>query len=217
MKENEIPEIVGARDLREVFDGNRSVRGGLFINNVEVPAMSVNGISALLAAINSVSSRSFVDASIDDGYHLVLEARSPAPISIRAGAIYQEPPPAPGTVDASAQAVTTAIREGRRGDRDERNTILDDLGLEATDGQEQPQAAGPAHPAAGMTAEERHKARHERAMAAGAIRGYQPMTNRQGNLPERAVREDRTEDERFNPTPSQRRIPGAGGNPNRAA
>ncbi len=217
-KENEIPEIVGSRDLREIFDQGRTVRGGLIINNVEVPAFSANGISGILSAINAVSDRSFVDASIDDGYHLVLEARSPSPISIRAGGMYQDPPPAPGTTDSTAQAVAAAIRETKKdGEEEKKNTILEDLGLSATDDRSA-ERSNPVsvHPPAGMTAEQRHKARHERAVAAGAIRGFTPMVDRQGNAPERRTLDNRTEDERFNPVPSQRRIPGAGG-PNRAA
>lgn len=204
-KENEIPEIVGSRDLREAFDQGRTVRGGLFINNVEVPAFSANGIAGLLASINVVSNRSFVDASIDDGYHLVLEARSPGPISIRAGAVYQEPQTAP--VDPGAKAVADAISAGRR-DRDEpKNTILEDLGLDATDDRSA-ERSGPvvAHPPAGMNAEDRHKARHERAMASGAIRGYSPQTDRQGNQPQASQRDTRNETERFNPVPSERRL-----------
>ena len=217
-KENEIPEIIGSKDLRESFENGRSVRGGLFINNVEIPAMNATGITGLLAALNAASDRTFVDASIDDGYHLVLEARSPSPISIRAGAVYQDPPPAAGSADSTAQAVSAAIRETRKNDQDEpKNTILDDLGLsETVDRSAERSVPLVAHPPAGMTAEQRHKARHERAVAAGAIRGFTPMVDRQGNAPERHVRDNRTEDERFNPVPSERRIPGQGA-PNRAA
>lgn len=207
---NEIPEIVGSRDLREVFDKQGAVRGGLFINNVEIQPFSASGISALLGALNAQADRTFVDASIDDGYHLVLEARSPGPIRIRAGGIYQEPPPAPGTTDSTAQAVAAAIKEtkAKEGERP-KNSILEDLGLEATD-ERSAVVSGAAHPSAGMSADERHKARHERAMAAGAIRGYPQRTDVHGNLPQKRVVDDRTNEERFNPTPSERRLPGQG-------
>jgi hypothetical protein len=203
-KENEVPEIVGSRDLREVFDKGRTLKGGLFINGVEIQPFEANGISGLLASLNAQANRTFVDASIDDGYRLVLEARSPGPISIRAGRAYSAPAPAGDA--GTAQAVAAAIRETKGDKADEaKNTILDDLGLDATDDR-QMAAASPMHPAAGMTAEQRHKARHERAMAAGAIRGFVPLTDRLGNQPQRTARDTRSEDERFNPTPSQRRI-----------
>lgn len=205
--QNEIPEIVGSRDLRETFDRGRSVRGGLFINGAEIQPFSANGITGLLAALNAQSNRTFVDAAVDDGYRLVLEARSPGPISIRAGGVYTEPAVQP--VDPGAKAVADAIAAGRRQHDDEpKNTILDDLGLEATGDRSAEGKSGPAvaHPPAGMNAEDRHKARHERAVAAGAIRGYTPRTDVQGNLPERKVLDTRTEDQRFNPTPGERRL-----------
>lgn len=202
---NEIPEIVGSRDLREVFDKGRSVRGGLFINNAEIQPISATNITGLLAALNAAADRTFVDASIDDGYHLVLEARSPAPISIRAGAPYVETAAQP--IDPGAKAVADAIGAARRerGD-DQRNTILEDLGLPGAESRPADAPGSVAHPPAGMSASDRHKARHERAVASGAIRGFTPRTDVQGNAPERRKPDIRTQDEKFNPVPGDRRL-----------
>lgn len=148
------PEIVGSKDLRESFKERGRLRGSFSINGYEFHQFESNGIDNLLALLNAGSASTHVKASIDDGYHLVLEANSPAPISIRAGEAFVEPPPAAGTVVVAA----------KEEDGKPKNTILEDLGLTATDDAEAP-AVGAVPP--GPSAAERKKAREE---AAGSAR-----------------------------------------------
>jgi hypothetical protein len=191
----EIPEIVGSKDLREVFKG-KTVQGTFFINNIEFHQFRANSIESLIAQINARENEAYVTAAIDDGYHLVLEAHSPAQILLRSGPAYVEAP-AVGT-DATAQAVRAAIEATKEGDKEQKNTILEDLGLESThDTMEQPAPYGMQ---AGMTAEDRKKARHDRAVARGAIRGVTEPVENVGSG-SRAVPSVGTEDgnRKFNP------------------
>lgn len=218
--QNELPEIVGSKDLRETFKDNGRVRGSFFINNVELHQFEANSITGLLAALNARSSETFVTASIDDGYHLVLEANSPSDIAIRAGQSYQEPPPPAGDTAAAVKAaVREVMQEQRRKDENKKgdeNTVLDDLGLEATDKGDTGVAgsAGDMVPA-GMSAEDRRKARHERAVAAGAIRGLPADLAKQDWHGSRAVPQGGRggrdqQDRRFNPIGDDRtKLPGS--------
>lgn len=197
---DEIPEIVGSNDLRKMFADKGEVKGSFFINNIEFHQFRANSIENLLAQINAKENEAFVSASIDDGYHLVLEAHSPAPILVRAGAPYVETPPVGGEAAAAVKAAIDATHANQRDDRERdlrKNTILEDLGLEAThDTEDQPipGAIGP-----GLNEEERRKRRYERAARSGAIRGM-PATNPSGSgsraVPQSGSRDD---NRRFNP------------------
>ena len=174
-EEQDFPEIVGSKDLRESFkDGNR-VRGSFFINGYEFHQFESNSIDNLVAQLNARQNRTHVRASIDDGYKLVLEANSPAPISIRQGAAWVDPPPAVGSGDAADQVLQklkqAADKDANKDDDgNPKNGILEALGLEATD-DEHGVATGPGVPPAGMSAEDRKKAREQRAAGDGQAPG----------------------------------------------
>ena len=161
-----IPEIVGSNDLRDVFEEKGEVKGSFFINNVEFHQFRANSIESVLAQINAKEAVAFVTASIDDGYHLVLEAHSPAPILVRAGSAYVEAPIVGGEATAVVKAMIDASRDEKK---EPKNTVLEDLGLEATHDIKEVRA--PYQMAPGMNADDRAKARYERAVASGAIRG----------------------------------------------
>lgn len=181
------PEIVGSKDLREAFKEKGRLRGSFSINGYMFRQFEATTIENLLAQINNHQAEAHVDASIDDGYHLVLEARSPAPIVIAAGPAFEEAPSA--TVDPQTHKIVEAIKADRdarddkkRDDDKPKNSILDDLGLSETeqDG-DNPQAAAPGTPAAGMTAEERRKRREEtgraRAKDSDQAASQRPLTD----------------------------------------
>lgn len=166
------PEVVGSKDLRESFKERGRIRGGFSINGHEFHQFETNSIDNLVALLNGRSAYTHVRASIDDGYHLVLEANSPAPISIRQGDAFIELPPAAGSGNVADEVIqklkTAADKDADKGDDGKpKNTILEDLGLTATDDAEVP-AVGATHP--GPSAEDRKKARDERkeAVATGS-------------------------------------------------
>ena len=200
-KMDQIPEIVGSKDLREVFEEKGEVKGSFFINNIEFHQFRANSIENVLAQINAKEAEAFVTASIDDGYHLVLEAHSPAPILIRQGRAYVDTPPVGGEAAAAVKAAIEATKDEKK---EPKNTVLEDLGLEAThDTQE---ARAPFQLPPGMNAEDRQKARHERAVARGAIRGMPAQAASTGSA-SRAVPQAGSHDEnrRYNPiTPADR-------------
>lgn len=173
--ENEdCPEIVGSKDLRESFKDGARVRGSFFINGYEFHQFESNGIDNLIALLNAKQGYTHVRASIDDGYHLVLEANSPAPISIRGGAAYVDVPAA-GSTDAAEQVLqklkTAADKDAAKGDDGKpKNTVLEALGLEATEDSAEAPVAGMVR--AGPSAEDRKKAREDaKNSATGAVQG----------------------------------------------
>lgn len=211
----EIPEIVGSKDLREVFKEKGRIRGSFYINNVEFHQFEANSIENLVAAINAKEDQAFVTASIDDGYHLVLEAHSPAPILLRAGNAYVD---VPTGNDATANAVGETVRSiiaeershqdhGDREDRKHKNTVLEDLGLEATKGHDH--HAAPGSMQAGLNAEKRKEARMQRAAQRGAIRApslikQPPAVQGSRAVPQSAsVQGAESNDARFNPVPGK--------------
>lgn len=172
-KDMEIPEIVGSKDLRETFKDGGKVRGSFFINNVELHNFEANSIPALLALINAKSVMHHVDASIDDGYHLVLEARSPGPISIRNGAPYQEAPSATSgqnSADEVMRKLSEAADRQKGGDK-KQESVLEMLGLEETNQTDNSAGSGGYPVPPGMKKEDREYLRYQRAVASGAIRG----------------------------------------------
>lgn len=182
----ECPEIVGSSDLRDVFRERGRIRGSFSINGFMFHQFEASSIDNLLAQINAHQSEAHVDASIDDGYHLVLEARSPAPIIIALGPAFEEPPPpqsdVPGQVvhRLKSEADDHNRRHGRENERP-RNSILEDLGLEETardedDPRTAPQPAA-GIPSPGMTAEERHKRRVELGRAKSKDGDLRPQTD----------------------------------------
>lgn len=157
--ENEdCPEIVGSKDLRESFKDGARVRGSFFINGYEFHQFESNGIENLIALLNAKQSYTHVRASIDDGYHLVLEANSPAPISIRGGAAYVETPAAGGG-DAAEQVLQRLKTAADKDEAEDKASVLDALGLEATEDDVEAPVVGMTP--AGPTAEERKKARED--------------------------------------------------------
>lgn len=175
-EDDNCPEIVGSSDLREAFKEKGRLRGSFSINGHMLSQFETNSIENLIAQLNAKSGSTFVDASIDDGYHLVLEAHSPAPIVIALGPPYTDPPARGGdtATDVVNKLKSEAEQHGRRDENDRnRNTILEDLGLEATEQDAEKGTLAPGTPPPGMSAEDRKKAREERQSRpeAGAIQG----------------------------------------------
>jgi hypothetical protein len=207
-KDMEIPEIVGSKDLRETFKDGGKVRGSFFINNVEMHNFEANSIPALLALINAKSVMHYVDASIDDQYHLVLEARSPGQISIRNGAPYQEAPSATSgqnSADEVMRKLSEAADRQKKGDDKKQESVLDMLGLEETEAAASTAGQGGYPFPAGMKKEDREYLRYQRAVASGAIRGMpQELANRHYDGPRLVPQGGAGYDEnqkRFNPIP----------------
>lgn len=213
-RDQEIPEIVGSADLRQVFKEKGRVRGSFFVNNIEFHQFEATSIEGLLAAINARANQTHVDASIDDGYHLVLEARSPAPIIVRTGRPYVDAP-APGGGDAAEQVLQRLNQAADKSQKDSNpNTVLQDLGIDGHDQSDTSQAV-PGQPAPGMSAEDRRKARYQRAAASGAIRGVPPEMLQQQTydgprrVPQGAGSAGPDEQRRYNPvTPEDRALAG---------
>lgn len=227
--EMEIPEIVGSKDLRESFKEHGRIRGSFFINNVELHQFEANSPEGLVATLNAREWATFVHASIDDGHHLVLEAHSPAPILIRAGAPYVETPPA-GDHQAQAigDAVKKAIEETRtKDDKDKdkkpKNDVLELLGLDGAAKEQDKKQADAAKSGDNSQSDrdpvkERRIARHQRAVASGAIRGMPkdlakeasqpPAQGLQGSRPvPQGAGSEPDEQRRFNPVKPEDRAP----------
>jgi hypothetical protein len=162
------PEVVGSKDLREAFKEKGRLRGSFSVNGYMFRQFEATTIENLLGQINAHQAEAHVDASIDDGYHLVIEARSPAPIVIVLGPAYEEVPSP--MMDPQTHKIVEAIkadRDTREKDKDRdhdrpKNTILDDLGLSATEHDtDKPETAAPGTPAPGLTADDRRKRREE--------------------------------------------------------
>lgn len=166
-EKNEIHEIVGTKDLRETFTDKDRVRGGLIINGYTLAQFEANSPANLVALLNAKKAHTHVDAEIDDGGHLVLSGNGP--IRILAGPAYEEPPPATGDVGASIVRGMKELREEDRRDGDDKkkNTILEDLGLTAT---EKTEDGTPLRPGfeTGASAEDRKKRREAHKAEAGA-------------------------------------------------
>lgn len=154
-------EIVGSKDLRESFKDQDRIRGSFFINNVEMHQFEANSPASVVHQINHRSSAHFVHAEIDDGGHLVLVDKSGAPIMIRAGAAYVEPGPQ-STGDVAKDVLSNLKHESEKRRREDKNDIIEALGLESTDkGAEENGSGDRAGFETGRSAEEREKARAE--------------------------------------------------------
>lgn len=213
---DEIPEIVGSKDLRQVFAEKGELKGSFFINNIEFHQARFNSPESVIGLINAKENEAYVTASVDDGFHLVLEAHSPAPIVIRPGKEYIETPPV-GDAAATGAAVKAAI-EATKADTDKKetkNTILEDLGLPIDkEASSQPVPGGMS---AGLKADERHKRRHAAAVARGAIRGVPDAPAQSAGSGSRLVPSTAGADDnrRFNPvTPADKVMPPGGFPPN---
>jgi hypothetical protein len=131
-------ELVGSKDLRESFnERNGRLRGSFSVNGYELHNFEANTPANLVALLNAKSNYTHVQAQIDDGGHLVLTGNGPTPIRIAQGAAFVEPPPVSGSGDAADQVLqklkTAADKDASKGeDGQPKNTILEDLGLEAT-------------------------------------------------------------------------------------
>lgn len=160
-EEQDVVEVVGSKDLRESFK-ERRLRGSFSLNGYEFHQFESNTPANLVALLNAKRNYTHVDASIDDGGHLVLVAN--APIRIAQGEAYVETAPAVGG-DAADQVLaklkTAADKDATKGeDGKPKNTILEDLGLEATKADDKGVAATPGFET-GMSADDRKKAREE--------------------------------------------------------
>lgn len=165
-EDTEPRELVGSKDLRESFKDKEHIRGSFFLNGVEMHQFEANSPASVCSWINEHTARTGVDAQIDDKGRLVLTNAAPQDIRIRLGAPYVEPEPR-STGDAAKDVLNTLKQEGekRQSGRD-KNTVLDDLGLKATE--DDKQEDGPVRPGfeTGASAEERKKAREARQKAA---------------------------------------------------
>lgn len=154
-------ELVGSKDIRESFKDRDRVRGSFFLNGVEFNQFEANSPANVCEQINAKTDRTGVDAQIDDKGHLVLTNSAPQDIRIRLGAAYVDPKPA-STGDAAKDVLQSLKSASDKENRDaDKNTILDDLGLKAT---EQESKDAPARPGfeTGASAEDRKKAREKR-------------------------------------------------------
>jgi hypothetical protein len=186
-EDHECPEVVGSTDLRDVFKDKERLRGSFSINGYMFNQFETNSIDNLLAQLHAKEGMTHVMATIDDGYHLVLEAKSPAPIVIHRGSAYQEVPPAGG--DPVANQVVERLKAEANAryradeEREPKNTILEDLGLSETQ-HEADKPAAPGVPAPGSTAEERKKRReHHAKIAKGEIPPETPAPIPAGQTP----------------------------------
>lgn len=155
-------EIVGSKDLRETFKDKDRVRGGFAINGVEFHNFEANSPASVVSGINGKTGSSGVTASIDDQGHLVLENNSNRDIRISLGKSFDEAPkPASGDVATDVlNKLKDAGEKMQKGDEENKNTILDDLGLEATEEAGGEVAARPGFET-GASAEDRQKARED--------------------------------------------------------
>lgn len=150
-------ETVGSANLKEVLTERHVVRGSFYLNGHEYRDFEARSPGEVVRKINA-GTRS-VRASIDDGYHLVLENDGAEDIRIASGA--------DGDRERQSHAVTDAQRHyaqvddaGRPRefwpDKDDAPDILELLGLTANS--EMPGQAG-ADWAPGETAEQRRQRR----------------------------------------------------------
>jgi hypothetical protein len=208
----EIPEIVGSKDLRDVFTDKGEVKGSFFINNVEFHQFRATTVEGVIGAINARQKEAFVTASIDDGFHLVLEAHSPAEILIRPGQPYVETTAA--NVDATAQAVRAAIEASQPSKEPVKNTVLEDLGLDVT--HDIKNAPAPYGMQPGMNADDRKRARYERAVKSGAIKANLDISGQNETKSDRSVSVPQLsggadDNRRYNPvTPADKTMPAGG-------
>jgi hypothetical protein len=184
----ECPEVVGSTDLRETFKNKDRLRGSFSLNGYMFNQFEANSIENLLAQLHGKEAQTHVIATIDDGYHLVLEAKSPSPIVIHRGPAYQEVPP-PGADPVAAQVVAAIRADAAAKEEDKKeepkNTILEDLGLPETEQKEGDVATmAPGTPRPGMKAEDRQKRReHEVKIAKGEIPPETPAPIPAGQTP----------------------------------
>jgi hypothetical protein len=171
-EDNEPRELVGSKDIRKSFDDKDRIRGSWFLNGVEFNQFEAISPASVVEQINTKSDRTGVSAEIDDKGHLVLVGPPGKDISLRLGRPYEDPAPRT-TGDAAKDALEALKTEGeKQKNKDaDKNTILDDLGLKATEGDEEAKNAAP-RPGfeTGASAEDRKKAR-EQAAQAGAAAG----------------------------------------------
>lgn len=159
-------ELVGSKDLRKTFEDKGRVRGSFFLNGVEFNQFEANTPASVCEQINSRSDRTGISAEIDDKGHLVLVNSAPQDISVKLGAPYAEAPAAT-TGDAAKDALNALKTEAEKQKKGEdKNTILDDLGLKATKGEEKDGGAVRPGFETGSSAEDRKKAREEQRKAA---------------------------------------------------
>lgn len=170
-EDDSCPEIVGSKDLREVFKEKDRLRGSFSINGYMFNQFETNSIENLLGQLEDKAGFTHVKASIDDGYHLVLEANSPALIVLVLGPAYVEPtlPISGGIADEVLSKMEQKYGRNREGESKPAtaNTILEDLGLPESDTKDNP-AAVPGVPPPGMSADERQKARQPVSQAAAS-------------------------------------------------
>lgn len=171
-------EIVGSKDLRESFKDDDRIRGSWFLNGVELHQFEANSPANVCETINRLSERTGVDAQIDDQGHLVLTGQPGMDIRVRSGRPYEEAAPA-STGDAAKDVLNALKTEGEkmnRGKDGNKNTVLEALGLDETEQQEEGDKNAAPRPGfeTGASAEDRKKAREEREENAKKGFGSQP-------------------------------------------
>ncbi len=169
-------EIVGSKDLRESFKDKTRLQGSFSINGAEFTNFEANSPANAVQQINARTGQTGVTASIDDQGHLVLESNNPDQPVITQGAAYVAPPQTYASPEAERAALTAAsearMAREAKGEKDpaSQNTILEDLGLEATEQDAEGAAVRPGFET-GSSAEDRKKAREEAAKNGGAAAG----------------------------------------------
>lgn len=85
--DNEPEEMVGSANLKEVLQERGFVRGSFSINGTQYRDFEARSPGEVVSKINAQPSN--VIASLDDGFHLVLESRG-GPIKVGSGAAYDK-------------------------------------------------------------------------------------------------------------------------------
>jgi hypothetical protein len=139
--DNEKPnaEVVGSADLKETLKERHLVRGSFWINGVEYRDFEARSPGEVVRKINEQSNKHGITASIDDGYHLVLEGDGPGEIAIASGHDADRARVSRAEAERNqnlSEAQRNDIREARKArgeqqDHDDKD-ILDLLGLKAT-------------------------------------------------------------------------------------
>lgn len=230
---SEPKEIVGSTNLREVLIEQGYIAGSFSINGHRFTNFEARSPGQVVRTINEANTG--VVASLDDGYHLVLESDGGSDIKIGDGAAYdkaQERDMAQvrDRYQARGEEPPAEAGERERGEKDK--TVLEALGLEADDDE----AFGWGEPddwKAGPTADERKEAREkrleERASNKGIIRSRSAhggategedhiRAKNQGQMGGGTTQANRgpsdtVSDDPHNPVNTGNAVPGTGGRP----
>lgn len=128
--EGDNSQVIGSKDLRESFKERGTLKGSFSLNGFEFRNFQAKDGPGVVDALNRSTNQTGVTASINEDGHLVLDNNDPADIVIQLGAPFEEPAAQAGSV---ADEVLNKLKDAaNRQESKPENTILDDLGLEAT-------------------------------------------------------------------------------------